>query len=605
MFRVKIQKSSVFFLPFFPENLETTLETSKRLCELRPELIVLPLPDFVKKYWIEAVKALPGISVISLTYPNGNIEYLIVPPICPLVEATRVARDLKVDIHFADLPQEVKDPPVEPPAMLPPYLIKFYGYFEYFSNLIKGIPAQKPSKRAAFLGERLIDLSRDYKKIAVLLPPGLLKEVLDYLKHPEGILYLPEKVPSEVEIYSLSKKGIREILVEPGFFHQKFEESRGEGKYLSLDRISLWEEVFKEAIERFKEATNSNLSPRDLEVFGKFLKNYLLIKGKFVPDIMDFILCARGVGGDELAFWVWEVATNYELKSSSKVFPEINLSIEDLQLPFKRLRLFRQLKSTRHRFRFLKKFTTREERKEFAKKFSGKVICSFPPEDVVVETFGKKVMEKGLQVVSENLKKLEPFTSSLKDGLDIKETLRRWGLEQTPYVVEEPKTSAKAGSVVIIFEVDPNPVTGEEKYPWKFTWHGEHHQESDMAFYATNPGEDVVGPGIARAKYGGFMLTYPPMRVYDIWVDPYFDVARDKAERLLLAGIDYSLEKYIIYIAETPPSSLAKEFARVQGKKIVFLPIGSFSRTYLEKIRIFHVLEGHHVRSYAHKYINK
>jgi len=101
------------------------------------------------------------------------------------------------------------------------------------------------------------------------------------------------------------------------------------------------------------------------------------------------------------------------------------------------------------------------------------------------------------------------------------------------------------------------------------------------------------------------MLTYPPMRVYDIWEDPYFDIAINKAERLLLAGIDYSLEKYIIYVAKKPPSNLAKKFASLQGKKVIFLPIGSFSKNFLEKIRVFHVLEGHHVRKYAHKYIKK
>ena len=40
---------------------------------------------------------------------------------------------------------------------------------------------------------------------------------------------------------------------------------------------------------------------------------------------------------------------------------------------------------------------------------------------------------------------------------------------------------------------------------------------------------------------GGFMLTSPPMRVYDIWRDPFFDVARNKPERLLIAALDYEL----------------------------------------------------------------
>ena len=63
-----------------------------------------------------------------------------------------------------------------------------------------------------------------------------------------------------------------------------------------------------------------------------------------------------------------------------------------------------------------------------------------------------------------------------------------------------------------------------------------------MAFYSTPAGQVMDGPGISRYQYGGgFMLTSPPMRVYDIWRDPFFDVARNKPERLLMAALDYEL----------------------------------------------------------------
>ena len=39
------------------------------------------------------------------------------------------------------------------------------------------------------------------------------------------------------------------------------------------------------------------------------------------------------------------------------------------------------------------------------------------------------------------------------------------------------------------------------------TWQGEHTQESDMAFYSTDPYEQLVGPGIIRAEYGGFLMS--------------------------------------------------------------------------------------------------
>jgi hypothetical protein len=124
-----------------------------------------------------------------------------------------------------------------------------------------------------------------------------------------------------------------------------------------------------------------------------------------------------------------------------------------------------------------------------------------------------------------------------------------------------------------------------------------------MSFYSTPAGEIMDGPGISRCHYGGFMLTYPPMRVYDIWKDPFFDMARSKPERLLMAAIDYCLEKNVVYVAASPPSGWCRSFAARLGKRILYIPIGVFSPVTLKKIREFHVLDGHHVRRYAHRYI--
>ncbi|MCJ7809115.1 MAG: hypothetical protein MUP26_02520, partial [Desulfobulbaceae bacterium] len=116
-------------------------------------------------------------------------------------------------------------------------------------------------------------------------------------------------------------------------------------------------------------------------------------------------------------------------------------------------------------------------------------------------------------------------------------------------------------------------------------------------------GEVMEGPGISRCQYGGFMLTYPPLRVYDIWRDPFFSFARNKPERLLLAALDYSVETHVVYVSATPPSGWCLSMAARLGKKIIFLPIGIFSPVTMKNIRQFHVLDGHPVRKYARSYI--
>ena len=74
-------------------------------------------------------------------------------------------------------------------------------------------------------------------------------------------------------------------------------------------------------------------------------------------------------------------------------------------------------------------------------------------------------------------------------------------------------------------------------------------------------------------------------------------------ELLLFAGIVYSPEELVAYVAEKPPPPVWKSLARRAGRKLVYLPIGQFSPPMLRRIRTVHVLDGHYVRRHAEDYI--
>jgi hypothetical protein len=135
------------------------------------------------------------------------------------------------------------------------------------------------------------------------------------------------------------------------------------------------------------------------------------------------------------------------------------------------------------------------------------------------------------------------------------------------------------------------------------TWQGEHEQESDMAFYATDPAENIVGPGICRCEYGGFLLSYPPRRVMDVWQDPDYRTALNRSEVLLMAALDYSIEKHVVYAAARPPRSIFKQLAARRDRKIVYIPLGSLSPQKLKQMRILHILAGKDKRDIAGDYI--
>ena len=236
---------------------------------------------------------------------------------------------------------------------------------------------------------------------------------------------------------------------------------------------------------------------------------------------------------------------------------------------------------------------------EWKEKWEPGFICSHTPEDFSVESYGAFLMKKGKKLLSEEASRTEPFSSSLLDGIDVRETIRNWH-ERKIYVREHRPVQGRVGAVVLVFDPDDGP---EERFPWTMTWQGEHEQESDMALYATPMGDTFSGPGISRCEYGGFLLAYPPGRMFHVWEDPFFNRALNKPERLLLAAIDYCQEKYIVYVAARPPRDYLKSVAGRFGRKIIYLPIGQLSPVTLNQLRIFHVLEGHHVRSYAQDYI--
>ena len=71
--------------------------------------------------------------------------------------------------------------------------------------------------------------------------------------------------------------------------------------------------------------------------------------------------------------------------------------------------------------------------------------------------------------------------------------------------------------------------------------------------------------------------------MFDVWSDPDYDFAESKPERLLLAGLDYSVQRYVVYVAAKPPRSIFRSIAARFGRTIVYIPIGQLSPVKLKK----------------------
>jgi hypothetical protein len=325
------------------------------------------------------------------------------------------------------------------------------------------------------------------------------------------------------------------------------------------------------------------------------------LQGKLVPDLFQILTAAKSCVDSNYAHEVWALASSYPFLRNIDNLPSLDLSIEEVWGHSRLLRF--QLKQKTKKGT---EFQPRTKNKKPLHFFSPGLftLCSYPPEDVSIEKFGNFLRKKGTTIATEENSRIVPFTTSLEDGVDVRETIRHWH-EGRLYVRVQGKPPGPTGAVVVIFDAD-TPQEGksfQEKYPWKVTWLGEHNQESDMAFYATDMLQQVIGPGISRCEYGGFLMTYPPQRLNDIWSDPDYAHLMTKQEVLLMSAIDYALDPIIVYIAASPPRSIFKNYARRFGKKLIYFPIGQLSPVQINRIRNFHVLDSHEKRQIADEYI--
>lgn len=368
-----------------------------------------------------------------------------------------------------------------------------------------------------------------------------------------------------------------------------------------LDRQSLILQLMKKASVYYKENTGEEIKAWQLRTMLKFARNYAFVNSMLVADFYMLIMSARGVADDNFAYEIWDLGSFYPWQDTSGAFQTINIRADEVWENGRKFTLRRRYPRLRER---LMKIPVKDRKKErFPGEWSGEfnemLLCSYPPEDIVIEGYGMYLKKKAMAMLSEEKARVEPFTNSLLDGIDMKETIRNWHVEQKIFVRENINIGGGSGSVVVIFNDDAD----DEKYCWKMTWLGEHDQESDMAFYATPMAEKIIGPGIARCEYGGLMLTSPPLRLYDVWSDPFYRAAKKRSEVLLMAAIEYSIEKHVVYVSATPPRAWFGTFASRLNKKIVYIPIGQLSPVSLKKLRIFHVLSGHHIRRIAKEYI--
>lgn len=631
------QVNDFLILPVAHHSYEFTLAAAAAFRSIQPKAVAVEYPAQFQDQIFRGIGRLPKISILKFGERIHN--YIRIEPVDPFVETLRLATENQIPGYCIDRVSE--DYPLIFEPLPDTYAISRIGHKRYCSEILQKTPrryAEQDEMRENTMAFHLQHLaSHQPGPILVVCGISHIKGLVEKLSNRQPRSF---EAVAQSRLYHLSSSSLGEIMGHFPFFTAVYEQQRAgsfsteqtqsseETEGLTDGTLKIIEGSKSETLEEFSKRAHAEaavssrrdrydiqtyyllscrnyyeheigdrLNPQNLLLLGNFSRKYARVKGMLLPDFYELLIAGRSCVNSHFCFRMWEIGTYYPAQLGATDLEVLELRASDIFPLVQKVRMNPNapLKPRAALPRFLKRSEKQRKPKEefFFSPFS---ICSYQPEDIVIEDYGRYLRSKGKSILSEERKRVRPFETSLLDGIDLRETIRNWHTGDI-YVQECMTVKGSVDSLVVIYDED------ESKYPYRITWLGEHHQESDMAFYATNPEERQVAPGIQKAIYGGFLMTMPPGRLFDVFHDPAYRHAANYAEKLLLAAIDYGLERFVLYAAPKPPRPAFQTIAGRYGKRVLYVPLKQLSPVMLQRIRTFHILADKSVRDYAKHHI--
>lgn len=608
-------------VPIIHGSGDFALAVRKYLLAHQFDCVAVPLPPSFQPAVEEAILQLPAPTiVVQRELPEflsgdgenqGDASRAIYVPIDPcqgVIAALRVAMEEHLPRAFIDLETNHL---IDSGNVFPdPYALKQVTLERFAAAVLPSIRRPEHPQRIAriqWMATRLHELEAKHESILCLcslVDWPWIREAYHQVSAGEA-MEVEEDTVSEPVIYQPEAQTLLFMLGELPFITGLYERARVElesDENLSVDGVK---ELLLAARRSYKDELQKRarkITPQTLKLYLKYVRNLALIERRMTPDLYTLVIAAKQMVNDTFALHVAEQAREYPYTRFTP-YEQVKLGIERVRLPNREvLDLVNRLPGVPLLWRScdLQSRPEREQQQRWEMRWNPYTQCSWPPEDERIEEFRTYVADRAKAIMGVDLAKVEKFTTSLKDGLDIRETLRNWHTGEL-YVKNYPPTRGRLDCVVMLFDTPADP----REYAWRTTWFAEHENESTLAFYATDFHQELVGPGIALATYGGAMFLFPPRHVPDIWRDARFDFADTLEDRLLAAACFHAEGNHIAVLSPNPPGATWRSLAKHYRKQLVHVPLGSFSVSTVEQLRLVHVLNGHQVRSYAAHFIRK
>lgn len=597
--------SSVTIIPIL--HGKATFAQYVRSCCLngKYDCIAVDIPSVFQDELGDAVEQLPFISAIIARDINEPVYYIPTDPCDATIEGIRQSYQNHIPFRCIGYPN------LKVPKSLPPlpdeYAISATGFEAYNALCLQAIGNPPEGSDSDIEGRHLAGcirgLETEFRNILVLVHfRNFVRTVHHFSNEKTYNFSQTSNVPYFLATHLINTDHLYFALGELPFVTGKFEKERHDLFAEPFNIINTIKDLFRETRDDYFEEKDqiAELSPVRIQAALTFLRNLTVMSERYIPSLFDIIEAAKGVGGNSYAVRILKSARYYPYIPMEFQHEFTGVGIDKINVPeWGTLRAINLFKDFEMEWKTIsiKPDPSELQKKRYRFKWNPLGMCSHIPEDQRIERFNSHVRRKALRVLVEDHVKTEKFSTSVKDGIDIRETLRNWHTGGI-YIKELPPSVDNVDTVVIIFDE-----AHDEKYTHCATWYAEHAEESTLTFYGTDPFDNLIGPGVAHCVYGGLSLLFPPRpvpNVFDLTAAADFP---NLASRLTYGALLFSGERAVAYVANKKPGARLRQTAARLKKHLVWIPMNSFSNETIRKLRRFHILNGKIIRSWAGRFI--
>ncbi len=622
-----IRFNNILTIPSIHSRAYFAMAVREAVETFKPTIVVVEQPKNYELLLREAITRLPYVSLIIKTSRNKEALFIPIDPCDSIIEAVSCAISKEIDFAAIDLDVDVF--PSNSKYLMPDdYALSKVGLSNFYEYVLKHYDFYKDEnkesvdiKRESYMSKKLANIAKTHERVLFVCGlshwEGIKSNLSKYLDNKsndldtfnieeDSIIQKKSANKSKYTIYTVHKNSLNHVLGEMPFttyFYEMYKNKELE----YFDKLKTIEIAYSEARHKYKNPISYVQQKR----LGDYVRNLAMVDGNIVPDSVDVLTAAKCMVNNDYALEVFDVINYYPYyNDEDDRYPVIEIDRDPHSAALSTLLRNKRINLKRHDYVWktaLKKsnITTRP-----SEQYEGQWedmwdkrnnMLSHVPEDISMERYMNIIRQRVTQMLTEDKMKIEPFSVSMKDGIDMRETIKNYH-EKKVYVKELPKLKGNIGHVVMIFDE-----MHDDDYPCRMVWYSEAHDDSDLIMYSTEPGMELVGPGISKSYFGGYASLMPPMITEDLWRE-YRKIKRSGiiqncADFLLFMAIEYSIDKYLVYTAPNKPSALLYDEAKNRNVEIIYIPLATLPNETINKLKQFHILGDKRIRDIANRYI--